>query len=91
VLAAWPRAIKLAKELKGEADTGDADALWDLGWGNSSIDLDKLVTMTGFDKKTVEEIVTRLKLLRLVYPNGDLTDVAAGLIRAEVIARLPKQ
>ena len=91
VLAACPRAAKLAKELKGEVDVNDKDAPWDTARRNCSIDLEKLVAMTGFDEKAVEEIVNRLNLLRLVYPNADLTDVAAGLIRAEVIARLAKQ
>ena len=84
VLSAWGCAVRL--KLTKEKPPADLDALWAFGWRNCEIDEARLCRATGLSDKIVKEQVARLQDLRLVYPDGTITEPARKLL-ASIVAR----
>ena len=61
---------------------------WEQVWDDVEIDHGKLVTMTGLDDKVVRSEVERLRLLRLIYPDGTMHKAARDVLRHKIASKL---
>lgn len=53
-----------------------------LAWGASKVDFEFLGTLAGLPEATVSDKLTKLANLRLIYPDGSVSERAAAWIKA---------
>lgn len=52
-----------------------------LAWGSSKVDYDFIATLAGVPATTVQDKLTKLANLRLIYPDGSVSERAAAWIK----------
>lgn len=88
-LAAWQSVSILHKEVKTCEET-DPFKKWLWLWNQIELDLDTFATVANVNCQEAEPLFTRLKGLRLIYPDGTIHNLAKQFIQALVLSKLPK-
>jgi len=63
---------------------------WVWMWEQVDFDLKAFAAVAGCQPQNVGTIFTRLKGLRLIYPDGTINNFAAKYLQAIIMAKLPK-
>lgn len=74
-LIAWKSVIITYKEL-GQCPYSEDSRSWQWLWEGIEFDLGVLATVSGVRVQDVSALLTRLKGLRLIYPDGTINDIA---------------
>ena len=86
------RALKILSAWSSDVVSQSAKAptveTWDDLWTGYAIDYAKIVIMSSLELKTVQNEVERLRLLRLIYPDGTIHKWARDVIRRKLFAKL---
>lgn len=90
VMIAWQN-IKVSynKELKDASHLDEHDK-WELLWSNCSWDKQSLSALSGLNENDALRYILRLKGLKLIYPDGTISNTAAQYMRTEVKAIIQK-
>ena len=66
------------------------DDLWAPAFRRCEVDYEKIAWMTELSDEVVQEEVQRLQDLRLIYPDGTITRIAAQIVRSHISAHIGK-
>jgi len=90
-VVAW-RAVEIScKDLSLECELERESEQWEWLWSNVNFSLNTFSIVSGC--KGVQDakyLFTRLKGLRLIYPDGTYNNFAASYLQAMIVAKLPK-
>jgi len=86
VLAAWsPAVVRIAGKVP---TSGDDNTVWERLWQAATVSYDDLATMTTLSAEVAKEEVARLRMLRLVYPDGTVHKWAMDAVRRKLFEAL---
>lgn len=79
VLAAWSSTVVHLRNAPRKLPEDD-NAAWEKLWQAATVSYDNLATMTALSEEAVKEEIDRLRLLRLVYPDGTINKWAKDAV-----------
>jgi CTP:molybdopterin cytidylyltransferase MocA len=83
MLAAWLRSD--AKCQDRSLGTGESIAMGlEAVWGSCSVDVTKLADMVGITIHTAQDVIYKLQMARLIFPDGTVNDQARSIVDNEV-------
>lgn len=89
-LVAWKSVVISFKDVSGEPPKGSDAARWDWMWSQVEFELNSFAIVSGVQNQYANKLFTRLKGLRLIYPDGTIHELAAKYLQSIIMSKLPK-
>ena len=86
-VVAW-KSITLKYDTPSDCEEVDNNAKWDWMWRHVSFDMQDFGIVAGLKAQDAGSVFTRLKGLRLIYPDGTINVFARQYMQAIIFARL---
>jgi hypothetical protein len=88
-LVAWKSVVVSYREPASCEDDSEA-AMWNWMWDQVEFDLSSFAVVAGCQPQHAGRLFTRLKGLRMIYPDGTINTFAAKYLQAIIMSKLPK-
>lgn len=88
-IAAWQSVI-IERTNDEDCPFDDLPRQWDWTWTQIKFDKNQFGIVAGYQIHETANLFTRLKGLRLIYPDGSVNGIAKGYLKALARAKLPK-
>lgn len=88
-LVSWPKVrVGIKKEAAAGCNSVDEHYQWKWLWDNTNIDLAAFGVMSGTKAQNSFDCFSRMKNLRLIYPDGSIHKLAKDYLQSVILAKL---
>ena len=88
-LVAW-KSVPIVLNREQQCPHEDEAEKWNWLWEQVQYDLQSFQAVAGVKMQDVGGLLTRLKGLRLIYPDGTINDFARKFLQAQILAKLSR-